>query len=405
MHRIKDLAQQETSEVSAACHKLATRSRTTALALVGVGLICAIIAVARAITRRKRVEAAVRVSEVWSRCLLESNLIGVVVADREHILRANDAFLKMIGYTREDLYHHHLNWSAMTPAEYAPLTQRGLQELCERGVCTPFEKEYYRKDGSRISVLIGAAILQERPLQWACFILDISERKALERRKDEFISMASHELKTPITVLTGYAYLIQRRLEKQGMSELVQDLARMQTQLNTLTKLVNELLDVSKIQAGRLDYAQETVDLDAVVHEVVELLQQTSATHTIRLSGASHAHILGDRVHLSQVFTNLLTNAIKYSPQAKDVDVQIIKSAETVTVSIRDYGVGIPPAHQGKIFERFYRVQDDYNKAFPGLGMGLYISQQIVERHRGKLWVASEEGQGAIFSVTLPLPL
>lgn len=356
------------------------------------------------ITERKRVEEAVRASEARASRLLESNLIGTVVADLEHILDANDAFLELVGYTREDLDHHRLNWSAMTPAEYAPLDQRALQELRERGECTPIEKEYYRKDGSRVPILLGGATLQEQPLQWVCFILDISERKELERRKDEFIGMASHELKTPITSLKAFAQLLQRRLEKEGMSEVVPYLARMETQLNTLTKLVNDLLDVSKIQAGRLDYAQETVDLDALVHEVVELLQQTTTTHTIRLSGASQAHIIGDRDRLSQVFTNLLTNAIKYSPQAQHVDVQIVPSAETVTVSVRDYGVGIPRTHQSKIFERFYRAQDSRNKTFPGLGMGLYISQQIVELHGGKLEVASEEGKGATFSVTLPLP-
>ncbi len=356
------------------------------------------------ITKRKQAEAAVRASEARSRRLLEANLIGVMVADSEHILEANDAFLEMVGYTRGDLDRRRLNWTAMTPAEYTLLDQRKLQELRQRGVCKPFEKEYYREDGSRIPVLQGAAILQEQPLQWVCFILDISERKELERRKDEFISIASHELRTPITSLQGFAELIQLGLEKQGMSELLYYLTRMQAQLDTLTKLVNDLLDVSKIQAGRLDYAQETVDLDALVREVVELLQQTSTTHTIRLSGASQAHIIGDRDRLSQVFTNMLTNAIKYSPGAKYVDVQILPSAETVTVSVRDYGVGIARAHQGKIFDRFYRVQNSRTKTFPGLGMGLYISQQIVERHAGKLWVVSEEDQGATFSVTLPLP-
>lgn len=355
------------------------------------------------ITERKQAEAAARASEARARRLLEANLIGAVVADTEHILEANDAFLEMVGYTRDDIERHRLNWSAMTPAEYAPLNQRALQELHERGACTPFEKEYYRKDGSRVSILIGAALLQEQPLQWVSFLLDISERKERERRKDEFISMASHELKTPITSLKGFAQLIQRRLKQQGMSDLEQYLGRMQTQLNTLTRLVNDLLDVSKIQAGRLDYAQESVELDALVHEVVEFLQQTTSTHTIRIRGASYAHIVGDRDRLSQVLTNLLTNAIKYSPQAKDVDVQIVPSAEVVTISVRDYGMGIAPAHQSKIFDRFYRVQNYHDKAFPGLGMGLYISQQIVERHGGKLKVTSEEGQGATFSVTLPL--
>lgn len=354
------------------------------------------------ITKRKQAEAAVRASEARARRLLEANLIGVVVAGREHILEANDAFLEMVGYAREDLARRCLNWSAMTPAEYAPLDQHALQELDERGVCTPFEKEYYRKDGGRVPILIGAALLQEQPWQCACFLLDITERKERERTKDEFISMASHELKTPITSLKGFAQLIRRRLKQQGMNELVQYLERMQTQLDTLTKLVNDLLDVSKIQAGRLDYAQESVDLDALIYEVVEFLQQTTTTHTIRLRGASSVHIVGDRDRLNQVFTNLLTNAIKYSPQAKTVDVQIVPSAEMVTISVRDYGVGIAPAHQGKIFDRFYRVQASRDKTFPGLGMGLYISQQIVERHGGKLRVTSEEGQGATFSVTLP---
>ncbi len=356
------------------------------------------------ITERKRAEEAIQASEVRSRRLLEANLIGVVVADEQYILEANDTFLKMVGYTREDLTRRRLNWSDMTPVEYAPFDQRGLQELAERGVCTPFEKEFYRKDGSRVPILIGATTLQEQPVQWICFILDISERKERERKKDEFISMASHELKTPITSLKGFAQLIQRRLEQRGMDDLAHYLARMQTQLNTLTKLVNDLLDVSKIQAGRLDYASEKIDLDALVCEVVEFLQQTTSTHTIRLSGtSSHAHVLGDRDRLAQVFTNLLTNAIKYSPQAKEVDVQIALAADSVTVSVRDYGVGIAPAHQSKIFERFYRVQADSDKAFPGLGMGLYISQQIVERLGGALRVASEKGHGATFSVVLPL--
>ena len=220
---------------------------------------------------------------------------------------------------------------------------------------------------------------------------------------DDFIGMASHELKTPITTLKGRAQLLKRRLEKQGQTEAVENLARMEEQINRLNRLVTDLLDVSKIQAGRLDYAQEQIDVDAFLHDIVQTAQEATSTHTLVVHGASHTTITGDRDRLEQVFFNLISNAVKYSPHAEQVDISIATTQDMMTVSIRDYGVGIPTAHHSKIFDRFYRVQDVNDRTFPGLGMGLYISHEIVRRHGGDITVTSEEGQGSTFTVCLPL--
>ena len=193
------------------------------------------------------------------------------------------------------------------------------------------------------------------------------------------------------------------RLDKQGVPELVEWLNKMEKQITRLTHLITDLLDVSKIQAGQLAYDKEPIDIDALLYDIADTMQHISATHTITIHGAAHTHIVGDSDRLGQVFTNLISNAVNYSPQATNVDISIVATPDTVTVSIRDYGIGIPPEQQQKIFERFYRVSDVQDKTFPGLGMGLYICSEIVKRHGGRLWVESARGEGSTFFVALPI--
>ncbi len=235
------------------------------------------------------------------------------------------------------------------------------------------------------------------------FMLDNSARKELEQRKDDFISMASHELRNPLTALKLQTALLQRQLAKQGIPASVPALSRMETQLNTITRLVEELLDVSKIQAGRLEYLQETVDLDALLREIADTMQQTHPSHSILVHGAVRASLLGDRDRLGQVITNLLENAIKYAPDAQTVEMDLSASEDAVTIRVRDHGLGIPREQREKIFERFYRAADPKQRAIPGLGMGLYIVAEIVKRHGGTITVDSEVGKGSTFTVTLPL--
>jgi len=250
-------------------------------------------------------------------------------------------------------------------------------------------------------------------LRWISVWTDIDEQKRIEqarrmseqtvRRRDDFISMASHELKTPLVVLKMQTQLLQKRLVKHGSHDFAAALARIEAQIQKLERLNRDLLDVSKAQAGRLDYVEETVDLDELLSEVAEVMHQLHPTHTILRRGAAKTHLVGDRDRLEQVFTNLLSNAIKYSPAADTVELDIGSSEEAITVCVRDHGIGIPREEREKIFERFYRAVDPSTHALPGLGMGLYIVAEIVKDSGGTITVESERGKGSTFQVTLPL--
>ena len=268
-----------------------------------------------------------------------------------------------------------------------------------------YETVRMRKDGTKVAVSLSISPVKDstgKIIGAAKIARDITERLEFERRKDEFISIASHELKTPITTLKGFLQLLRRKLEGQGLPEAVPTLTRMEAQVNRLTRLIDELLDVSKIQAGRVDYEEEPVDLADLLRETVELLQASSSTHTLLVGEIHQVWVMGDKDRLGQVLTNLITNAIKYSPQANKVELSLVASPTTATLRVRDYGIGIPKAAQKNIFDRFYRVRDRH-QAFSGLGLGLYITNEIVRRHDGKMTVESEEGKGSTFIVSLPL--
>ncbi|EFH88325.1 PAS domain S-box protein [Ktedonobacter racemifer] len=352
---------------------------------------------------QKRIEEALRQSQERASTLMNSNIIGTNIAEGEQIVDANDTFLRMTGYTREDLRAGRINWMRMTPPEFLARTQQAHEELATQQSMPPYEKEYMCKDGSRLPVLVGRVVLEHHPSQAIGFVLDNSARKELEQRKDDFISMASHELRNPLAAVKMQTQLVRKRLERQSHHEAATALSRVEGPVKQLERLIGELLDVSKIQAGRLEYVRETVDLDALLHEVADTMQQLSTTHTIVVRGAAPRLLVGDKDRLGQVFTNLISNAIKYSPGAETVEMDLSASEERVTVRVHDHGLGIPREQRDKIFERFYRATGPKQKAIPGLGMGLYIVTEIVKRHEGTITVDSEVGKGSTFTVTLPL--
>jgi PAS domain S-box-containing protein len=351
---------------------------------------------------QKRIEETLRQSQERASVLMNSNIIGINVIEGEQIVDANDTFLRMTGYTRDDLRAGRMNEMHMTPPEYLTRTQQAHQELATRQSMTSCEKEYVCKDGSRLPVVVGRVVLDHHPLQAIGFVLDNSAQKQLEQRKDAFISMASHELRTPLTVLKLQTTLLHRQLARQGIPDAAPAIADMEAQINAITRLVEELLDVSKIQAGRLEYRQERVDLDALLREIVDTMQHLYPSHRILMQGTVRASLVGDRDRLAQVFINLLSNAIKYSPDAQTVEMDLSASPETVTICVRDHGLGIPREQRDRIFERFYRVAAPQQGAISGLGMGLYIVAEIVKRHGGTISVDSEVGRGSTFTVTFP---
>ena len=213
------------------------------------------------------------------------------------------------------------------------------------------------------------------------------EVKALNEKKDEFIGLASHELKTPLTSITGYLQILNRMSADEKISRFVSKTLHQVKKLNTL---VSDLLDVSKIEAGKLQLLNEKFDARLVLDDAIELVQQSYNTHQIILNtNVSHIIVNGDPNRIEQVIINLLTNAIKYSPEADKVEVVLSHTHHEVTIGVTDYGIGIDPEKFSQLFSRFYRVEES-NPNISGLGIGLYISNEIVSRHKGKLWVESE---------------
>ena len=239
-------------------------------------------------------------------------------------------------------------------------------------------------------------------LMWVGTSTDIHEQKIKEQQKDEFISIASHEMKTPLTTAHGYLELIILSLEEENISTTSFYAQKANQALDKLHLFVSELLDVSKIQNGKLNYNISIFDFNEMIDETIENIQHSTKTHTLQKTGKVSKEVKGDKNRLQQVVINLLTNAVKYSPKANKVLIEIEEKEKILQVSIRDFGVGIPKQHLSKVFERYYRVQD-HAVSFQGLGIGLYISYDIINRHEGNIWVESELNIGSTFYFTLPL--
>jgi signal transduction histidine kinase len=227
-------------------------------------------------------------------------------------------------------------------------------------------------------------------------------RDEREARRTEFISMVVHELKTPITSLKGYSQLLGRRCERMGDAQGMQLATRMDQQVNRLTGLIDDLLDINRMEGNRLRLRESDFAFDELVEEVMADIQLTTEQHTLVKEGQTHATIRGDRERIGQVLTNLLTNAIKYAPASERIVVRLARDEQSVTASVQDFGPGIPAEQQERVFEPFYRIQGQETTA-SGLGLGLTIAANLIARHRGKIWVESEEGAGTTFSFTLPL--
>lgn len=240
-------------------------------------------------------------------------------------------------------------------------------------------------------------------IAWFGVCTDIDDQKKAMEKKDEFISMASHELKTPVTSLKAFTQIMMMTFEGDGNTMASSMLGKMDKQINKLTGLITDLLDASKANAGQLNFENNKFDFNELVKEVADEIQRTSVTHTIEISLSKTEIIIGDRNRIAQVIMNLLSNAIKYSPNADKIIVTSQSGNQQIKLCVQDFGIGIPASQQPKLFTRFFRVTHDKTNTYPGLGLGLYISNEIIKRHSGAIDFTSEEGKGSTFCFSLPL--
>ncbi len=264
-------------------------------------------------------------------------------------------------------------------------------------------------DVDELRATIGRALERRRLRQ------RLVELEQLDRLKTQFLSMASHELRTPLTAVSGFMQIARRRMSRlSGATDVPEPwraeaqradatLEMANRQSKKLARLIDELLDVSRLQQGRVEMRLAEVDLADVVREVAERMQILSKGNQIETKIAGTAPIVADRDRIEQVLENLVGNAFKYSPENGRVELSLHASGVNATVSVRDEGIGVAPGEVEKIFGLFYRSPDPRADHVGGLGLGLYISREIVARHHGRLWAERNAGAGTTFHVTLPL--
>src|SRR5215510_6037555 len=355
------------------------------------------------------------------RRLFDANIIGIFMWDFDGgTLDANEAFLRMIGYDRHDLAALRIRWTDMTPPEWRERTAEMTLQLKAHGHAGPFEKEYFRKDGSRVPVLIGAATFEQGGNEGVAFVLDLTERKrAAEalRESQEALARANrattlgmlgasivHEVNQPLGAIAASAAAGLRWLSAQppDLDKARRSLERIVNDSRRASAVVGRLRALVKRQEPRKD----RVDLNEAILEVLALTDDEVRRHDILVEtslAADLPKVEGDRIQIQQIVLNLVVNAIE-AMSAIDGRRRLLaigsvrEDANAVRVEVRDSGPGVDPSHADRLFEAFYTTKAE------GMGMGLCISRAIIEAHGGRLWMGPNGSHGAAFCFSLPLP-
>lgn len=319
------------------------------------------------------------------------------------ICHVNPAWEKLTGYGFEEVKGKNPRFlhSDKTPKGVFP----NIRNLLEEGKSLTTQKIIdKRKDGTEYQIYSTFFPIKKdnRSIFYVQMLHDITKQKELEQQKDTLISIVSHELKTPITSLNVYAHILEKRLatlKDKKNNYLIKNVLH---QTNRLVGLIDDLLHVSRMDAGKLDIHKKPFDLNGVVEKVLIDFQYSTESHQIEKRGDIKGFVMGDDFRIEQVLINLLTNAIKYSPKGSNVLIYLKQDAHHAFVTVRDFGSGIEKEDIPHIFDRFYRSKEKSDKHIPGFGLGLYISSEIIHRHGSKIKVESIKNKGSTFSFSLP---
>jgi PAS domain S-box-containing protein len=320
----------------------------------------------------------------------------------------NQGWLEYTGFTAEELISK--GWVNFIHPNEKEEYLKSWQISLDSGKDFEMEFRYLNKKNKYKWHLSRAEAVKDESgkiKMWICTATEIQKIKLEEKRKEDFLKMVSHELKTPITSIKGYVQLLLNLLRKEKEEKLSGKpyemyLERVDHQISRLTRLISEMLDLSRIEKNKLDLQKETFSLNSLIAETVQDINYTNTGHNIYITEDYNCDVYGDKDRIGQVLINLVTNSIKYSPLNPDIEVRISKANENkVSVSVKDAGIGIGKENQKKIFKRFYRVDGNNEETYSGFGIGLYLANEIIQRHSGSLRVKSEMGKGSVFTFTL----
>ncbi len=377
-----------------------------------------ILGMIRDITEQNRTEARFR-------RLVDSNAEGVIFWNTTgEITDANDAFLRIVGYPREDLEAGRIGWAAMTPAEYAHLDRHALEELAAKGICTPFEKEYIRKDGTRVPILLGAAVFEDSPHEGVSFVLDITERKRAEEKirqlnseleqrvvertaqleaankeLEAFSYSVSHDLRAPLRAVDGFSQAVLEDFGPTLPPEGHRQLQVIRESAQHMGKLIDDLLMFARL--GREELSRRLIDTGKQVDGVLEEMGFPWPDRRVKILRGDLPASFGAPALLEQVWVNLLSNALKYSRKRELAVIEIgcVEQKGEQVYFVRDNGTGFDMRYAAKlfgVFQRLHRAED-----YEGTGVGLAIVQRIVHRHGGRVWAEATVDRGATFFFTL----
>lgn len=227
--------------------------------------------------------------------------------------------------------------------------------------------------------------------------------RQLQRKKDDFIGIASHELKTPLTTLTAIVQVLERKLKNSTDPFVVGAMDKAGAQVRKMITLIHGFLNISRLESGKMLVEKRKFQLDHMLRDIVDEAQLTAHDHVIKLSGCEEIEVYADQEKIASVVSNLLSNAVKYSPKGKNIEVRCALKEGFVQISVEDEGMGVKEHDQAKLFDRYYRVESTDTRNISGFGIGLYLSAEIIDHHGGKIWVESESDQGSTFHFTLPV--
>lgn len=361
------------------------------------------VGIARDITKRKQMQEDLIYQKTLLEAIKESSIEGILMVDPNgKIISYNQEFLEIWKIPKKvirrkldaDAVNYVLD-QLINPKEFTEKIIYLYKNPDQVG-----KDELILKDGRIIERYSSPVENNQTYYGRVWFFRDITEQRQLEIKKDRFILMASHELRTPITTIKGFTQILEKHFGDN--LEAGNYLSKIQVQTDRLTTLINDLLDVSKIESGKLELKKEVFDLSLHLNEICEDMQHSSRKHKIIFSGIKDATIFADKYRISQVLINLINNAIKYSPDSDKILVKLAIDKKNIQISVQDFGIGIDKNNLNKIFDAFYQIPHENRHSFFGLGLGLYIVSEIIKQHNGKIWVKSLENKGSTFFFTLP---